>query len=288
MRNQESLFNAVAQFINEQPIGSTFSTQEYLNRVACYENITRWKQSNKSCTYRCHSYKGMLKKYFILNVKRGSWKVIAHIPDWFTTGHLFTLNWYATSSRYNNKTNTWTNTKRTKMTRDQILDKLCQGLQTQEIPKIDFEAAKEKMIADLNNKAEAARGALEIMLSTPKLKEVINESEFQPSGAFFLDNAIQGIPNTKINMISGTSQIQPKQIAQEESVFFKGETKTPAAAQDQLVQNLQVNIGLIESALLIMDKVQILDPLVQGRVVNIFHQLDALAQTVNERIHLNK
>jgi len=260
MRNQESLFNAVAQFINEQPIGSTFSTQEYLNRVACYENITRWKQSNKSCTYRCHSYKGMLKKYFILNVKRGSWKVIAHIPDWFTTGHLFTLNWYATSSRYNNKTNTWTNTKRTKMTRDQILDKLSQGLQTQETPKIDFEATKEKMIADLNAKAVAARGALEFIVSTPKLKEVIEEP----------------------------MEIQPTQINLEESVFFKGETKTPAAAQDQLVQNLQVNIGLIESALIIMDRVQILDPLVQGRVLNIFHQLDALAQTVNERINLNK
>jgi hypothetical protein len=146
------------------------------------------------------------------------------------------------------------------MTRDQILDKLTQGLQIQETPKIDFEAAKEKMIADLNAKAVAARGALEYIVSTPKMKEVIEEP----------------------------MELQPTQINLEESVFFKGETKTPAAAEDQLMQNLQVNIGLIESALLIMDKVQILDPLVQGRVVNIFHQLDALAQTVNERIHLKK
>ena len=262
MRNQESLFNAVAQFINEQPIGSTFSTQEYLNRVACYENITRWKQSNKSCTYRCHSYKGMLKKYFLLNVKRGSWKVIAHIPDWFTTAHLWTLNFYANTykHRYENGKYHFDPTPRSSMTRDQILDKLSQGLQIQETPKIDFEAAKEKMIADLNAKAVAARGALEYIVSTPKMKEAIEEP----------------------------MELQPTQINLEESVFFKGETKTPAAAQDQLIQNLQVNIGLIESALLIMDKVQILDPLVQGRVVNIFHQLDALAQTVNERIHLNK
>ena len=260
MRNQKSLFNAVAQFINEQPIGSTFSTQEYLNRVASYENTTRWKQSNKSCTYRCHSYKGMLKKYFILNVKRGSWKVIAHIPDWFTTGHLWTLNFYTTSRNFNSKTNTWSAVSRTKMTRSQILDKLSQGLQTQEIPKIDFEAAKDKMIADLNAKAVAAHAALEFIASTPKMKTIIEEP----------------------------MEIQPTQIKLEESVFFKGETKTPAAAQDQLVQNLQVNIGLIESALLIMDRVQILDPLVQGRVLNIFHQLDALVQTVGERIQLNK
>jgi hypothetical protein len=150
------------------------------------------------------------------------------------------------------------------MSRDQILDKLSQGLQTQEIPKeipkIDFEAAKEKMIADLNAKAVAAHAALEFIVSTPKLKTIIEEP----------------------------MEIQPTQIKLEESIFFKGETKTPAAAQDQLVQNLQVNIGLIESALLIMDRVQILDPLVQGRALNIFHQLDALAQTVNERINLNK
>jgi hypothetical protein len=116
------------------------------------------------------------------------------------------------------------------------------------------------MIADLNAKAVAARGALEYIVSTPKMKEVIEDP----------------------------IELQPTQINLEESVFFKGETKTHAAAEDQLIQNLQVNIGLIESALLIMDKVQILDPLVQGRVVNIFHQLDALAQTVNERIHLKK
>jgi hypothetical protein len=47
----------------------------------------------------------------------------------------------------------------------------------------------------------------------PKI-DWINESEFQTSGTFLLDKAIQGITNTKINMISGTSQIQPKQIAQ--------------------------------------------------------------------------
>jgi hypothetical protein len=259
MRKQESLFNAVAKFINEQPIGSTFTTKDYLNHVAGAETVTRWKASNNSVTYRCHSYKGMLKKYFILNVKRGSWKVIAHIPDWFTTGHLWTLNWYTTSSRFIGKSDTWTNVKRTKMTREEILEKLMK-LIAKQTGSIDFEAAKEKMIADLNAKAVAARGALEFIVSTPKLKEVIEEH----------------------------MEINAEKINHEESVFFKGETKTPAAAQNQLVQNLQVNIGLIESALLIMDKVQILDPLVQGRVVNIFHQLDALAQTVNERINLNK
>jgi hypothetical protein len=145
------------------------------------------------------------------------------------------------------------------MTREEILEKLMK-LIAKQTGSIDFEAAKEKMIADLNAKAVAARGALEFIVSTPKLKEVIEEH----------------------------MEINAEKINHEESVFFKGETKTPAAAQNQLVQNLQVNIGLIESALLIMDKVQILDPLVQGRVVNIFHQLDALAQTVNERINLNK
>ena len=119
-----------------------------------------------------------------------------------------------------------------------------------------------------------------------ELEKMINQDELEKAAIRLMENSTYGIKLKEV--IEEPMEIQPTQINLEESTFFKGETKTPAAAQNQLVQNLQVNIGLIESALLIMDKVQILDPLVQGRVVNIFHQLDALVQTVNERINLNK
>ena len=54
------------------------------------------------------------------------------------------------------------------------------------------------------------------------------------------------------------------------------------------MDNLRENIGLISAALFIMDNIQILDSLVQGRVVNIYHQLKALHETVATRIEYNR
>jgi len=269
MRKQDSLFNAVAKFINEQPIGSTFSTQEYLNRIAGYETSTTWKRNNKSNNYRAHSYKGMLKKYFILKVKRGSWKVIAHIPDWFTTAHLWTLNWYTTSSRYENKTKKWTNTNRTKMTRDEIIAKLEVETNTNIIfHKMANSIADESVIGN----------------KTP------TDPMYYASGAYFLEKAIQnGIPKNKISMAHGTSEVKPQikitKIEKEESQFFANQNHKLEI--DELYNNLRENVGLVRAATHIMDQVRILDPLVQGRAINIFEQLKSLLITMEDRLVSN-
>ena len=123
MRKQDSLFNAVVEFVNEQPIGSTFSTQEYLNRVSGFETITGWKSLTRNANYRAHMYKGMMKMYFLTNTKRGSWTVTRHIPDWFTSAHLWTLNGYTTSDTYT-KDGKWATANRTKLSKDEIALKL--------------------------------------------------------------------------------------------------------------------------------------------------------------------
>jgi len=77
-----------------------------------------------------------------------------------------------------------------------------------------------------------------------------------------------------------------EKITREESEFFK--TEDSIKERNQLVENLRENAGLLKAATQIMDQVQILDPLVQGRVVNIFEQLKALTETVGSRIEYNR
>jgi hypothetical protein len=82
-------------FINTVPVGKTFTSAEYISAIGHKENVTRWKRISKNTHYNCHQYKGYLKRVgFISSVKRGTWKVDRHIPEWFDHGHLSILLGY--------------------------------------------------------------------------------------------------------------------------------------------------------------------------------------------------
>ena len=75
-------------------------------------------------------------------------------------------------------------------------------------------------------------------------------------------------------------------IAAEESVFWR--EQNASHERNQLDQNLRENIGLLRAATHIMDNVHVLDPMVHGRVINIFEQLRALTETIDNRIEYNR
>lgn len=95
MRKQDSQFNYACRFVNSVPVGNTFTSKEYIKAIGHKENLTNWKRYNGNYHYICHQYKGYLKSAgFLENVKRGTWKVIRHIPEWFDFGHLSILLCY--------------------------------------------------------------------------------------------------------------------------------------------------------------------------------------------------
>ena len=92
MRQPNSLFNHSCMFINNIPVDKTFTSAEYIAAIGHRENVTSWKRHSKNPHYNCHQYKGYLRRAgFISNVKRGTWKVDRHIPEWFDHGHLSIL-----------------------------------------------------------------------------------------------------------------------------------------------------------------------------------------------------
>ena len=75
-------------------------------------------------------------------------------------------------------------------------------------------------------------------------------------------------------------------ISAEDSVFWCDQNASHE--RNQLDQNLRENIGLLRAATHIMDNVHVLDPMVHGRVINIFEQLRALTETIDNRIEYNR
>jgi hypothetical protein len=95
MRNKQSLFNRACEFVNTVPVGSAFTSKEYIGAIGNYENSTPWKRGNGNRHYNCHQYKGYLKKAgFISKIEHGVWGVDRHIPNWFDFGHLSVLLGY--------------------------------------------------------------------------------------------------------------------------------------------------------------------------------------------------
>lgn len=94
MRKQTSLFNRACVFINSIDDGANYKTKQYIAYCRPYEGeATSWKK--KHPTYRSSQYQGYLKRAgFIQHVKRGEWKVIKHVPEWFDLGHLSILLGY--------------------------------------------------------------------------------------------------------------------------------------------------------------------------------------------------
>jgi hypothetical protein len=75
-------------------------------------------------------------------------------------------------------------------------------------------------------------------------------------------------------------------VSREDSVFWREANTTKE--RDQLDENLRENIGLLRAATHILDNVHVIDPMVHGRVINIFEQLRALTETIDNRIEYNR
>ena len=94
--NNITLFQRFKNFVNSKPIGSTYTTDELYRTVGQWESSTWWKRASKQRMYRTSTYQTYLKRLGALeNIKRGSWKVIAHIPDWFYSKHMNYLLGYS-------------------------------------------------------------------------------------------------------------------------------------------------------------------------------------------------
>jgi hypothetical protein len=94
--NSITLFQRFKNFVNSKPIGSTYTTDELYHAVGRWEGSTWWKRANKQRMYRTSTYQTYLRRLGALeNIKRGSWKVIAHIPDWFYSKHMNYLLGYS-------------------------------------------------------------------------------------------------------------------------------------------------------------------------------------------------
>jgi hypothetical protein len=289
MRNKESLFNRVCEFINLHTPGNTYKSSDLTAWCDGYEKVTAYKRWNKNPFERTRKYQTMLKYSGIVRqVKHGVWEVNMRIPEWFTLAHANIMCGYNNSTR-SKKTSDgrWVHTeyRRVNMSKAEIMDKL-------KFHKVTIEKPIEKQVVIVKKEnsntdpmyyasgtyakhqeefKEAAREIFckEVVPQIEKAKQIMNNSTY---GAFHGEHPY---PTAKA-----------EKITREQSEFFKSEDS--AKERNQLIENLRENVGLLEAATVIMDRVQIIDPLVQGRVVNIFEQLKALTETVGSRIEYNR
>lgn len=97
---QISLFQRYKAYINSLSIGETYTTDDLYNNVGRYESTTMWKVWNKQRMYRTSTYQTYLHRLgAVQNVKRGLWKVLHHIPEWFYSKHANYLLGYSDRSR---------------------------------------------------------------------------------------------------------------------------------------------------------------------------------------------
>ena len=86
MRKQGSLFSTVVNYINTIPVGQTYKVADLIKETRGAEELTWWKSLNDEA-YRTRLYQGYLRSLgFLENVKRGEWKVVAHVPEWLNSG----------------------------------------------------------------------------------------------------------------------------------------------------------------------------------------------------------
>ena len=101
MRKQNTLFAQIVNFINSQPIGSTFTVRELYSKID--ERTTSWKRMNNDPNYQTRWYCGRLRVRKVLaKYQRGTWTVLAHIPDFVTSNMIYSswntknpIKWYA-------------------------------------------------------------------------------------------------------------------------------------------------------------------------------------------------
>jgi hypothetical protein len=84
---QKNLFDAIKTFINNESIGTVFTTKQLIAAVGENEESTRWKEWNNNPFYRTHTYKAYLKRTgFVSFIKKGIWKIEKHIPESYNLG----------------------------------------------------------------------------------------------------------------------------------------------------------------------------------------------------------
>jgi hypothetical protein len=84
---KKNLFSAVKTFINNTPVGETFTTKQLIASVGNQEESSRWKTWNNNPFYRTHTYKAYLRRTgFLSNIKYGVWEVKNHIPESYNLG----------------------------------------------------------------------------------------------------------------------------------------------------------------------------------------------------------
>jgi hypothetical protein len=84
---KKNLFSAVKTFINNTPVGQTFTTKQLIASVGNQEEPSRWKTWNNNPFYRTHTYKAYLRRTgFLSNIKYGVWEVSKHIPESYNLG----------------------------------------------------------------------------------------------------------------------------------------------------------------------------------------------------------
>jgi hypothetical protein len=84
---KKNLFSAVKTFINNTPVGETFTTKQLIASVGNQEEPSRWKTWNNNPFYRTHTYKSYLRRTgFLSNIKYGVWEVKNHIPESYNLG----------------------------------------------------------------------------------------------------------------------------------------------------------------------------------------------------------
>lgn len=90
-RIPNSLFDQVCKFVNSIAIGTTVSVNELNNSVT--ENYTPWKRRYRDPYYCTRLYAGLLRKAGVLiKNKRGTWTILAHVPDNVTLDMISTAN----------------------------------------------------------------------------------------------------------------------------------------------------------------------------------------------------
>jgi hypothetical protein len=123
----KNLFSAIKTFINNTPVGQTFTTKQLIGVVGSNETLTRWKNVNSNPFYRTHTYKAYLKRTgFVSFLRKGVWKIEKHLPESYNLGTIEFLLGYK-GKTYNG------------MTREEILNPMVTSLKLGDILEFDGE-----------------------------------------------------------------------------------------------------------------------------------------------------
>ena len=248
MRKTQSQFNYICTFVNTMPVGSTFTTKQYIAAIGHTEKSTWWKRTSKNNHYICHQYKGYLGRAgFIKNVSYGVWRVNKHIPSWFTLGHLHHI------LGYNYKGEIYKG-----MTQNDIREKLNASMAHVVTKKMDN-------ISTETSPANVTTGSSQQSVNNTAEKIVTNSAyEYK----------------TENQPIMQTAKIQ--KIEHKDSEFFN----EPSLSTGNKQIDIAVNIGVLESAKAVLSQFTSNDTFERARVYNVMAQLEHISKELQEKANL--